>query len=206
MLNNEAVLKLTLALERSQGGRSFTVEDNTVRTILIGTLVGFILFLGLSAHASVNPSPIGPEVILSKTIAFPVSSLEKVEQAMADAAARTGADKKTWKTYDIDTNLQVVCAEDSPVMYRGHLYGCVLQTSVDLGAGATALLRNMLYIQQSSSDVNALLAQTDANQTARLDLQTPFDGGHGSTYYCNAEGSSGSRTWGCFLNFVDASN
>lgn len=151
---------------------------------------------GLAAHASPRLS-----AHLTKTIPFPVSSLQKVEQAMQTAAARTGDAMKQDAFYDIDSNTRVRCTQDDPISYKGHLYGCVLQMSVDLGGGATALMQNMLYPTQSASEVQALLENTDASKVDRVQLATPFDGGNGSSYFCNAEGSP--RSWVCYLTFVD---
>lgn len=159
-------------------------------------VLGLIAVFGLGAHANQQT-----EAHFTKTVPFPVSSLQKVEQAMQTAAARTGDAMKHEASYDIDSNTRVRCAEESPIVYGGHLYGCVLQMNVDLGGGTTALLENMLYPTQSSAEVQALLDKTDADKTDRVQLSTIFDGGHGSTYFCNAEGSP--RAWACYLTFID---
>ena len=162
--------------------------------------LGFMLAFGVTASADQ-----GDRVHLSKTYAFPVASLEKVEAAMQTAAARTGDSKKLPVSYVIDAteHSSVVCAADAPDMYQGRLYGCILQFVIDIGSGTKLTASHMLYLSQSSKDVNDLLSKTDPNGTARVSLNVPFDGGGGSAYYCNAEGASGAKTWGCYLDLVD---
>lgn len=162
-------------------------------------VVGLIAVFGLSAHSS----QLGASAHISKTIAFPVASLQKVEQAMQTAAARQGEDMNKIVDYDIDTQLRVRCFENSPTVYDGHLYGCALQLSVDLGGGTTGVLQNLLYPTQTSFEVQDLLNKTDANKVDHVALTGIFDGGNGSAYSCNAEGSSGARAWNCYLNFID---
>jgi hypothetical protein len=163
-------------------------------------LLGFALVaaFGLTSRAELRA-----QATFAKTVAFPVSSLQKVEQAMQTAAARTGDAMKTEASYPIDNNLTVRCAEGSPTPFDGRLYGCVLQTTVDLGGGSQAILANMLYLTQSSAEVQDILSKTDANKVDSVALKTPFDGGHGSQYFCNAEGAAGTRQWACYLYFVD---
>jgi hypothetical protein len=152
---------------------------------------------GLAAHANARS-----EAQFAKTFPFPVSSLEKIEQSMATAAARTGKSMQQEVDFAIDSNFALSCAEESPIQYEGHLYGCVLGTTVDVN-GTQILLRNLVYLQQSSAEVRDLLAKTDVNKVDSVDLTTPFDGGHGSRYFCNAEGTPGARQWACYLYFVD---
>ncbi len=152
---------------------------------------------GLTAHANERA-----EAQFAKTFPFPVSSLEKIEQSMTTAAARTGKSMQQEVDYTIDSNFTLTCVEDSPVMFEGHLYGCALSTTVDLG-GTQAILKNMVYLQQSSAAVRDVLSKTDVNKVDTVDLTTPFDGGHGSRYFCNAEGAAGARQWACYLYFVD---
>lgn len=161
---------------------------------------GLVLATAASAHAQLQT-----EARLSKSYAFPVATLEKVEAAMQAAAQRTGADMKKEVSYVIDANDKstVRCLDHSPMMYQGALYGCVLEFEIDLGQGVIATAGHMLYITQSSKEVNDLLAKTDPNQTARVDLKTIFDGGQGSQFYCNAEGAAGAKAWACYLNLVD---
>lgn len=142
------------------------------------------------------------EARIEKTFAFPVSTLEKIEQAMADAAARRGDAMKQEVRYEIDANdhSSVRCVEDSPTMYEGHLYGCVLEYVIDLGNGTTATTGAMLYITQSSAEVKKVLASTDQQKTSRVQLKTIFDGGKGSSFYCDAAGAQG---WNCFLHLID---
>ncbi len=167
---------------------------------LSALMFGLALALGVSASANQTA-----QAHLSKTFVFPVASLEKVEMAMQSAAARVGDAKKTQVSYVIDAseNSSVLCLEDSPDIYQGHLYGCVLQFVVDLGGGAKITAGHMLYITQSAKEVNDLLSKTDPNNTARVDLRSPFDGGNGSAFYCNAEGPTGAKAWSCYLDLVD---
>jgi hypothetical protein len=159
---------------------------------------GLIAVLSFSAHANQFA-----EAHISKKISFPLSSLQKVEQSMQASAARTGDSMKTEVSYAIDTNLTLKCAEESPILLDGHLYGCALQTQVDLGGGATATLQNIVWLSQSSAEVSDILSTTDVNKVDTVALKSPFDGGHGSAYYCNADSSSGVRQWACYINFVD---
>lgn len=152
---------------------------------------------GLAAHANERA-----EAHFAKTFPFPVSSLEKVEQSLTAAAARTGKAMQQEVDYSIDSNFTLACAEESPIVLDGSLYGCVLRTTLDLG-GTQVLLQNMVALQQSSAEVRDLLSKTDVNKVDTVDLKTPFDGGRGSRYFCNAEGAAGARQWACYLYFVD---
>jgi hypothetical protein len=164
--------------------------------LLLVAAFGFTAF-GITSVASPRT-----QATFSRTFPFPISSLEKVEQAMQTAAARTGKAMQTEVTYQIDSNFNVRCAEQSPTMYDGHLYGCVLATTLDLG-GTQVTLANLLYLTQSSKEISDLLAKTDMQTTDSVALKSPFDGGHGSQYFCNAEGTPGARQWACYLYFVD---
>ncbi len=162
--------------------------------LLVLTLVAAF---GLTAQAAPRA-----QAQFAKTFAFPLSSVEKIEQSIQDAAARTGKAMKQEVTYQIDSNFIVRCAEDSPVSFDGYPYGCVLQTTVD-AAGTQVTLMNMLYMTQSSAQMKEILANTDVNTTETVQFKSLFDGGRGSRYYCNAEGAAGSRAWACYLYFVD---
>ncbi len=160
--------------------------------------IGLICF-GLQASATTAFA-----IQFSKTYAFPVSSLEKVEAALRDAAVRTDA-KSADMSYLIDAsqNSSVYCAAGLPEVVDNTLYGCTLNFVVDIGGGGTITAREMLMIRQSSKEINDLLAKTDPNKTARVVLGTPFDGGHGSKYFCHAEGATGAKAWVCYLTVVD---
>lgn len=175
-------------------------------------VLGLVAFLGLSSRAEATSEvqsetdfDVHAEALISKTILFPISSLQKVEQAVQNAAARTGDAMKTEITYDIDPaqHTKVRCADESPIMFEGHLFGCVLDVTIDLGSGNTATLTNMLYLSQSTAEASAVLANTDVNKVDHVELNRIFDGGHGSTYGCNAEGSAGARSWACYLKMID---
>ena len=160
-------------------------------------VVALIASFGLAAHANQHT-----EASFSRTFPFPLTSYQKVEESMAAAAARTGEDMNKWVEYTIDSNFTLKCAEDSPSDFEGHLYGCVLSTNLDVG-GTRVVLQNLMYPQQSSSEISDLLSKTDVNTVDNVQLKSPFDGGHGSSYFCNAEGAAGARAWNCYLYFVD---
>ena len=161
------------------------------------TILILVAAFGLTAQSAPRL-----QATFARTFPFPVASLEKVEQAMQTAAARTGKAMEAEMTYQIDSNFNVRCGSQAPEMFEGHLYGCVLATTLDVG-GTQVTLQNLLYVTQSSKEISDILSKTDVNATDAVELHTPFDGGHGSKYFCNSEGTSGARQWACYLYFVD---
>lgn len=160
-------------------------------------LVAAVAVFALNASAAT----LSFDARISKTFPFPISSLQKVEQAMQAAAANPNA--KDDQITQIDPAALLRCSPGDPTVVDGHPYGCALYFTVDLGNGASATLTEMVYLRQSSTEAQGVLNAADPNKTSRVDLTTPFDGGNGSTYYCNAEGANGAKAWACYLNVID---
>lgn len=160
-------------------------------------ILGLIVSIGLTAEANQSA-----QASFAHTFAFPISKLEQVEQAIQTAAARTGKAMETEVDYQIDSDFTVRCVENSPIDFEGYLYGCGLMATIDVG-GSQITLRHMLYMTQTTQEMKDTLANTDPNKTDTVAFKSIFDGGHGSRYYCNAEGAAGARQWACYLYFID---
>lgn len=162
---------------------------------MLNVVLGLVTVLFVSnALASVR---------MTKTYAFPIEKYAALEAAIDEAAAR--ADQKTVFVKDLDAGDRSVvrCLKDSPEPLPGDNenrkgFGCSLSFSTDLGAGVTMEMLQMIALDKTTEEIRQLMRDANPAQTSTLQLPRLFDGGEGSSYYCD----SVKGAWNCKLKMV----
>ncbi len=141
----------------------------------------------------------------SKIYAFPIEKYQALEAAIDEAAARPDMKQEFYKELDANDRSSIRCLDGSPSPLPGNNasrkgWGCMLTFATDLGSGITIELRQMLAMDKTTAEIRDLLSKENPNQKSKLELPRLFDGGRGSSYYCESVRGA----WDCKLKMVSA--
>lgn len=163
----------------------------------------FTVVLGLMALLFVSNAT--ASIRMTKTYAFPIEKYAALEAAIDEAAARPDQKAVFTKQLDAGDRSRIRCLEDSPQPLPGNDekrkgFGCSLTFTTDLGNGVTMEAMQMLALDKTTAEIRKQLADANPNQQSTLQLPRLFDGGQGSSYYCD----SVKGAWDCKLKMVSA--